>query len=353
MTEPPFFAMPTTNNKAKTFAIVALAVVGTFAACYAVLGTPAETDFVNPTALKDLYTHWKQANNLTYGGPEDEHRFGVFSNNYKKILRHNAKTHETYKLGLNKFAAMTREEFASTHLGLHAHKKAHVAHRKFAAHHDAAPAPAAVDWTTQGAVTGVKDQGQCGSCWSFSTTGALEGLNAIKNGKLVSFSEQQLVDCSGSYGNEGCNGGLMDDAFQYVAAEGIVTEASYPYKAADGKCKIPAGDRFKNTGFTDVKVNDPNALKAAIAQQPVSVAIEADQDAFQLYNGGVITGSACGTQLDHGVLAVGYGVDGKTEFFKVKNSWGGSWGEAGYVRIGVAKGAGVCGIQSAASFPTL
>jgi C1A family cysteine protease len=211
--------------------------------------------------------------------------------------------------------------------------------------------PASVDWVAKGAVTGVKDQGQCGSCWSFSTTGAIEGAYFIKYGKLYSLSEQELVDCDTV--DSGCNGGLMDNAFTYVQKYGITTESSYPYTAVQGTCKsttpvIPPG---VVKGFVDVLPSgDENALAAAVAQQPVSVAIQANQLAFQFYSSGILTGT-CGKRLDHGVLAVGYGTDGTTPYWRVKNSWGTGWGEGGYIRI--QRGADKCGIADAASYPVL
>jgi len=216
--------------------------------------------------------------------------------------------------------------------------------------------PTSVDWTAKGAVTPVKNQGQCGSCWAFSTTGSTEGVNAINGKGLISLSEQQLVDCSGSYGNEGCNGGLMDNAFQYIIANGgLCTEAAYPYTAVDGTCKTSCKKTVTLSAYTDVKSDSDSALATAVAQQPVSVAIEADQASFQMYSGGVMT-AACGTALDHGVLTVGYGSDGGVEYWKVKNSWGASWGESGYIRLGRGSnyngGAGQCGIYSEPSYPT-
>ena len=216
-------------------------------------------------------------------------------------------------------------------------------------------AAASVDWRAHGAVTPVKNQGSCGSCWSFSATGSLEGLHAVNSGSLLSFSEQQLVDCSTSYGNGGCNGGLMDYAFQYVASQGIELESVYPYTAKDGTCKYKSGSVvFKNTGFTDVPAQNNDALAAAVTLQPVSIAIEADKSAFQLYTSGVLNSKYCGTNLDHGVLVVGYGTENSQDYWIVKNSWGSSWGEQGYIRIAKQSGtsAGICGIALAASFPT-
>jgi C1A family cysteine protease len=225
----------------------------------------------------------------------------------------------------------------------------------------------AIDWTTKGAVTGVKDQGQCGSCWSFSTTGALEGAYFLKYGTLESFSEQNFVDCDNfkNGGRDmGCNGGLMDNAFNWAAKNGgVCTEKDYPYTSGAtrkaGDCKQSTCDKVANVApksHTDVPTNSDDAMMSALTQQPVSIAIQADQKDFQLYKSGVFTGE-CGTQLDHGVLAVGYGTESGTDFYKVKNSWGTTWGDKGYILLGRGseynKGAGQCGMLMSASFPNL
>jgi hypothetical protein len=241
---------------------------------------------------------------------------------------------------------------------------------------DESSAPSSIDWTTRGAVTPVKDQGQCGSCWAFSTTGSTEGAYQIATGKLVSLSEQELVDCAASYGNQGCNGGLMDDGFQYLQAKGDETETSYSYTGATGTCsstKQQAANGIAKgivTSYHDVTPNSESALQAAVAQGPVSIAIEADQSGFQFYKSGVFSGT-CGTKIDHGVLVVGYGTDGGSEYWKVKNSWGTTWGQAGYIML--AKGssvhnttagrkllggggggaAGQCGLLSQPSYPVV
>jgi len=230
---------------------------------------------------------------------------------------------------------------------------------------DVSTLASSIDWTTKGAVTGVKDQGSCGSCWSFSTTGALEGAYYNKYGSLISFSEQNLVDCDNfRHGGSdlGCNGGLMDSAFSWVTKNGgLCTEAGYPYVSgttqAAGDCKTTCA---KNTGvapksYTDVTKNSDTAMMSALNKQPVSVAIEADQAAFQLYKSGVFT-SACGDSLDHGVLAVGYGTESGLDYYKVKNSWGTSWGDNGYIKLqrGVSQKTGQCGILSGPpSYPNL
>jgi len=226
--------------------------------------------------------------------------------------------------------------------------------------------PESIDWVNNGAVTPVKNQGQCGSCWSFSTTGALEGAYYIKNGVLDSFSEQQLVDCDTRKNggkDMGCNGGLMDNAFSWIEKNGgLCTEEDYAYTSGttktagtcDTSCTVVSGSEI--ISYTDVKANSDNDMMSALAQQPVSIAIQADQKDFQLYNSGVFTGS-CGTKLDHGVLVVGYGsLDGE-DYYRVKNSWGTTWGDNGYIYLGRGdkfnNGSGQCGMLMQASYPTV
>lgn len=289
----------------------------------------------------------------SYASPAEERfHFSVFKANYQFIKDHNSK-HSSFVLEVNEFADQSPHEFKSTRFGLSKPGKLwgelpHLGTDLYSGD----PLPESVDWTGK-AVTPPKNQQQCGSCWAFSTTGALEGAWEVATGKLVSLSEQQLVDCSQE--NNGCNGGSMDAAFKFLREQGSCTESSYPYTAKDGKCgeskcsvAIPKGSV---TGYFDVPVNDDKALMEAVAQQPVSVAIEADQMSFQLYKKGILT-KECSNKLDHGVLLVGYGTENGTDYWKVKNSWGASWGEDGYIRLerGLPE-AGECGIKSDASYP--
>jgi cathepsin L len=209
-----------------------------------------------------------------------------------------------------------------------------------------------VNWVEKGAVTAVKNQGQCGSCWAFSTTGSIEGADQIAGGSLTSLSEQQLMDCSKAEGNQSCNGGLMDNAFKYVKMHALDTESSYPYTAKNGRsCKASGSGVGHISNYMDVRRDSPEDMMAALAKGPVSIAIEADKSVFQRYTGGVITSSRCGKKLDHGVLAVGYNNDGNGDaYFLVKNSWGASWGVDGYVKIS-ASSSNVCGILSSGSQP--
>ena len=206
-----------------------------------------------------------------------------------------------------------------------------------------------VNWVTAGAVTSVKNQEACGSCWSFSTSGAMEGSHKIAGGSLENFSQQQLVNCSTR--NNGCNGGNMDLAFKYYENNYAILASDYPYVSGTGddsqSCKYSSKPHtnVKCTGIKDVIPNYPQKLKDSIAVGPTSVAIQADKRVFQNYSSGVLDSTLCGTNLDHAVLAVGYGTEGGQEYILVKNSWGTSWGDQGYIKIASVSGAGICGIN--------
>jgi len=334
----------------KTTAAAALFAIGTPAA----VATPSEAEL----AFKNFVAKYER----TYQSPEEEAtRFRIFETNFKHIKAQNANG-KSFFLVINEFADQAPQEFNSTHFGLSVPSstgKLWLGFQRLGVdEYSGAPLPTSIDWShaSKNAVTTVKNQGSCGSCWTFSTTGALEGAWKIKTGKLLSLSQQQLVDCSKG-GNNGCSGGSMDTAFDYLKDHNACTESSYPYTGKEGTCQelktcdvgIPRG---AITGYYDVPVSDTKALMEAVAQQPVSVGIEADQTNFQAYGGGVLT-KTCGTKLDHGVLLVGYGTseDG-VDYWKVKNSWGANWGENGFIRLerGVS-GEGECGINSMASYP--
>jgi cathepsin L len=307
------------------------------------------------------FTSWSLTNGKQYlSATERDYRESVYDHNVKKIAKHNAKG-LPWTMAVNKFADLTKTEFVSKYLFYGGYNNATFNRTKNYNWSllNSTALPTSVDWTTKGAVTPVKDQGQCGSCWSFSATGALEGAWFVKHHALVNLSEQQLVDCSTSQGNEGCNGGLMDYAFQYVVDnKGLTTEAAYPYTATGPNTCVSKGlpVAVTATGFKDVPTNSQVALMTAVVQLPVAVAIEADENNFQFYSSGVLT-KACGTNLDHGVLLVGYGTTGGLDYYKVKNSWGSSWGMNGYVLLGRGPSyngnQGQCGIQMDPSYPVV
>jgi C1A family cysteine protease len=298
----------------------------------AVISAAAVLLNVHSSSTVSEFEAWKGKHGIKYASEfENAYRERIFLENLAKINAHNSNELNTYEMGLNQLSGMTTEEFAQSYLGTIVAESSN----DIESVDDAQVGD--VDWTTQGAVTDVKNQGNCGSCWAFSATGSLESLSKLAYGTLQSFSEQQLVDCSGSFGNQACNGGLMDNAFKYVKANGIVLEAEYPYKAVKGTCSKNAGP-FKISGFTDVK--NCNDLATAITGRPVSVAVDATN--WSPYKSGVF--SNCKTSLNHGVLLVGV----TDQYWHVKNSWGTSWGEAGYVKL--ARG-NTCGICNVASYP--
>ncbi len=312
----------------------------------------------------EKFTHFQQTFKKKYDTlSEVETRFSIFKANLQDILHHNSQPNITFTMGVNQFTDLTAAEFKELYVGGYGKGNPLGSYGCKAFSSSAAGAPASIDWRDKGAVTSVKDQGQCGSCWTFSSTGAVEGAWAISTGQLIDLSEEQLVDCANgyvTYGSSGCNGGSMDGAFKYITQYGQCSASSYPYTAGT---TMKAGSCQKCTpvahisSCSDVKANDQISLKGAVAMQPVSVAIEADQRYFQSYAGGILTDATkCGQNLDHGVLCVGFGEENGIKYWLVKNSWGASWGENGYVKIARSDSTndpGVCGITMMASFPTV
>ena len=301
------------------------------------------------TRLDDFVEFIKVHNKIYHTKDLFDRRFNIFVDNMKYAEQIN-QLQSNYTLGMSPFADLTEKEFSNYHL-----KTIELSRKCSPFNYEGLSTPESLDWREKNKVTNVKDQGQCGSCWSFSASGAMEGAWSISENDLVSISEQQLVDCSSNfeYGNHGCNGGLMDGAFNYAIKNGMCTEEDYSYDGKQGDCKS-CNPVVKISNCKDVSPNNQLELREAVSLGPVSVAIEADTRTFQLYTSGVITGDACGTNLDHGVLVVGYGEESGIPYWLVKNSWGPSWGESGYVKIERSDSAndpGVCGIAMQPSFP--
>lgn len=308
--------------------------------------------------FEGAFAMWAQEHKKSYASAEERaQRFRVFRKNVIYIAAHNAQGF-SYKLKINEFADLTIDEFRARHLGYRKSEK--LGERKEDIAQDLLAVnekdlPSSFDWREKGCVREVKDQGQCGSCWAFAATGALEGAACAQTGRKVDLSEQQLMDCSGPEGNMGCNGGEMDFAFKFVIDNhGLCAEKDYPYEVHEDKCRHSCKPVVHVQAYKDVPRKSEAALKAAIIQHgPVAVGINADQLPFQFYHEGVFDAS-CGTTLDHGVLVVGYGNDSASgkDYWIVKNSWGPSWGDHGYIKMAQHVGAnGECGILLGPSFP--
>merc|ERR1711872_670045 len=317
--------MGTSESKTKTTAPIKMK----YFALFAILAL----GLAQAAPATDVWELFKTVHKKSYETEAEELlRKEIFLNNVQKVEEHNQKFEAgevSFKLGVNQFSDLIESEFRASQLGF----KKPAAHKSGASGMFVADAgvelPTSVDWRKKGAVTAVKNQGQCGSCWSFSTTGSVEVAHAIKTGNLVSLSEEQLVECSWDQGNQGCNGGLMDSAFKYIIeAPGLESEHDYPYTSGGGHsghdCKFDKS-KVKATisSYVDVKHKDEDALKQAVATVgPISVAIDAGHLSFQLYSGGVYYERNCSEdRLDHGVLVVGYGTEDGKDYWLVKNSW--------------------------------
>ncbi|XP_029774164.1 cathepsin L1-like [Suricata suricatta] len=283
---------------------------------------------------------------------EEGWRRDVWEKNTKMIEQHNwehSQGKHSFTVAMNGFGDMTNEfKQKMNGLQMQKHKKGKMFQPPLFAE-----IPSSVDWRKKGYVTPVKNQGQCGSCWAFSATGAREGQMFRKTGKLVSLSEQNLVDCSQPEGYEGCDGGLMDYAFQYVKGNGgLDSEESYPYHAQDKTCKYkPQYSAANDTGFFDIPPREKALMVAVATKGPISVGIDASHFTFQFYHEGIYCDPDCSSEdLDHGVLVTGYGIDVGQSYWIVKNSWGKNWGIDGYIKMAKDR-KNHCGITTMASFP--
>lgn len=324
--------------------------------------------------FNDKLSYWYEFNkymikyNKKYKDNELHYKFIVFSNNLYKINNHEF----NFNLDINEFADLTENEFKRFIPNHFLENNNNIKHlrkvvsdrklnrsicKEFTPLKNSSTLLNEIDWRQLGAVGVPNDQGQCGSCWSFSASGAIEGAWAIKHGQFISLSEQHLIDCSSRYGNNGCQGGLMDNAFEYVIDNGgMCSEAEQPYEGKQNLFCKPCNNVVTISSCVDVTPNNQLHLKEAVSIGPVSIAIEADTSVFQFYSSGIIDSLKCGTNLDHGVLIVGYGNENGKDYWLVKNSWGINWGDGGFLKIARSSSTndpGICGIAMQPSYPVV
>ena len=304
----------------------------------------------NSSAYRAEFLKFKEQYKKSYGSQSElEFRFGVFQENMKLIQARNSDTTKRFKSAVNSFTDMTFDEFKNQYL---MDPKENVQNKNLTATNLKS---GNVDWrNTEGAVGDVKNQGQCGSCWAFSTVASLETSRFLAGNDFVSFSEQELVDCASSYGNHGCQGGLMPFAYEYIIDNQLTTESAYPYRGVEGSCRASSmPERYPITDFAQISPIDVNGLMSALDKTVVSVAIEVQHD-FMFYHSGVYHAAGeCGNALNHGVAAVGYNSEASDPYFIVRNSWGPSWGSEGYIQMAVESGSGTCGIaNNSDTYPT-
>lgn len=303
---------------------------------------------------KVQFNRWMREYNKTFTEDAIPFRFQVWKQHFDFIAAHNRENH-TYLLGMNADGAMTDDEFRRLRLGYLPINQSVLSD---AAEEDVPlsfQVPSSVDWRLQGAVTPIKDQGDCGSCYTFVATATIEGAMVLQGSPLVSLSESQLLDCTKPYGNQGCNGGLMDNCYKYAVAKGgVCSEEEYPYKpkvstCRSANCKTVPGTHIRD--FVKVRKNDEkSALLQAVAKQPVAVAVQGDSTVFRFYKSGIFDNVKCGTNLNHAVAAIGYDTSpANLPFWILKNQWGISWGEEGFMRL--IRNKNVCGVAKDASYP--
>jgi C1A family cysteine protease len=319
--------------------------------------------FLIGTVLADDWEDFKKQHKKAYNSSDEEaHRKGIFQKTADFIKKHNSNPNKSFSVGHYHFSDKTVEEVKASMMGANVPQGRMEVDELF--DERGVTAAAAIDWRNQSAVNPIKDQGQCGSCWAFSTIAALEGQYAIKTKSLSSFSEQQLVDCSGNFGNFGCNGGWPHDAFTYLnSTKGAQTETTYPYVLNDYTAPPAQACAYNSalaavrvTGYVSITQGSEAALQAAVSSVgPLSICVDANVQTFMSYTSGIYNDPNCSSNpmsVDHCVAVVGYGTQGSQQYWIVRNQWNTWWGESGYIRI--ARNAGnVCGVANYATYPTI
>lgn len=327
-------------------------------------GTFADTISMMMSGVDDAevsleFAKFVQEYDKSYETPEIEaKRKEAFALNYRKIVKYNQRTSRTVTLGVNKFADLTDEEFDKSFLSSSPpNPRCTVANssKKKKQIRGAEPNPTiSIDWVKKGMVPPPKDQGQCGSCWTFAATSVIETIYQLRENKspLVRLAEQQIVDCCRSEYSRGCRGGLTSEAFEYVAKTGIARTADYPYHAMDEQCKESKVDKeFKIDGYKDI--DGVPKMEEVLMGRTIAVGVSAGYFVFRFYKSGVVTEGCLEEPINHGVVVVGADTDEKTglNYWLVRNSWGANWGDSGYLRIGRnGAGTGYCGINACAQY---
>jgi C1A family cysteine protease len=305
--------------------------------------------------IESAFLGWITEHGKSYTSMEEYgFRLSQFVRAHNEIMTHNESS-ASFKLGHNTMSDWTEAEYKA--LLTYQPMEEHMLNVEY--HPETVQASGEIDWRSYNGysyVQPVKNQASCGSCWTFSAVACMENHWAIKTGKLYSLSEQQLVDCDTQC--YGCNGGVQAYAFQYYKSYYAHSEETYSYKAKEGTCKYnsytPTDVKTKGwTGYTNVTANNESQMKAALQKGVLAVAIQADQSSFQRYRTGIFDSASCGTQLDHATNVVGWGSEAGQEYWIMRNSWGTTWGEQGYMRLAIQSGAGVCGIQMQPLYPTV
>jgi len=332
----------------------------TYLVCFLILCLGAVLALEEPE-YQVLFSKWMRQHKKQYVTEELFTRYHIFKSNLININKHN-EVISSYSLGMNAFGDLTSNEFRSRNNGnRYDYQNNGYQSRRNSSLVLTNDYPPSLDWRSHRnnpshrvAVTSVKNQGQCASCYAFASVGAIEGAWALSNGSLISLSPQQLVDCSSPFNNSGCDGGSITNAFEYVMMTGgIDSDEQYPYKAYEGDCAIVEPYEANIIRYVNVTANSDRSLFEAVQKGPVAVSIEADISTFQFYSGGVYDDVECGTNLDHGVLVVGYGVLESQLYWIVKNSWSAAWGLEGYIYMARIDGVGECGINMQPSYPVV